>query len=179
MSESGGDLASLRAEVDRLRTLVEAQQATLDGLARRLGVTIATEAGDSEDDQLWRRLGLTEGERRIVTILFADVSGFTALGERLDPEEVQLVMRDTMGGLARCVQAEAGHVEKFIGDAVCAIFGAPMAHEDEPERAVRTALAMHATVADLARRRPDLPALAVHIGLNTGIVVAGTVGDGS
>ena len=91
-----------------------------------------------------------EGERRTVTVLFADVSGFTALSETLDPEAMQLVMRDTMSLLAECVLAEGGTLEKFIGDALCAIFGAPVAHLDEPERAARAALAMHAALADRA-----------------------------
>jgi class 3 adenylate cyclase len=155
-------LLALEARVERLTSLVESL------LAERPG-----------EDEPWRRLGLTEGERRIVTVLFADVSGFTALSEQLDPEAFQLVMRDTMALLASCVTAEGGTVEKFIGDALCALFGAPVAHPDEPERAARAALAMHRALAERAAARPDLPALQVHVGINTGPVIAGAVGDGS
>lgn len=158
----GERVAALEARVQRLASLVESL------LAERPG-----------GEEPWRRLGLTEGERRIVTVLFADVSGFTALSEQLDPEAFQLVMRDTMSLLASCVTAEGGTVEKFIGDALCALFGAPVAHPDEPERAARAALAMHRALAERAAARPDLPALQVHAGINTGPVIAGAVGDGS
>jgi class 3 adenylate cyclase len=120
-----------------------------------------------------------DGERRLVTVLFADVTGATELADRLDVEDFQLVMRDTMAALAACVRAEGGHVEKFIGDALCAVFGAPVAHEDEPERAIRAARAMHDELARLAEQRPELPPLTVHIGINTGLVISGGVGDGT
>ncbi|MGH9246692.1 MAG: adenylate/guanylate cyclase domain-containing protein, partial [Acidimicrobiales bacterium] len=186
------ELEALRQEVARLQAIVEAQQALLDSIADHLGMTnvrrpgsdrglsdARSDEGAAVDDDLWRRLGLAEGERRMVTVLFADVSGYTELAERLDPEETQLVMRDTMAALAGCVQRHDGYLEKFIGDALCAIFGAPLAHEDEPKRAARAALEMHRMLAERAARRPDLPGLTVHIGINTGIVIAGTVGDGS
>ena len=83
---------------------------------------------------MWARLGLTEGERRRVTVLFADVSGFTAMSEKLDPEEANTIMKETMAELTAIIRKHDGYVEKFIGDAICAIFGAPISHEDEPER---------------------------------------------
>jgi class 3 adenylate cyclase len=122
---------------------------------------------------------LVEGERRNVTVLFADVSGFTALSERLDPEEFQLVMKDTMSAIATVITRYDGYIEKFIGDAVCAIFGAPVAHDDEPQRAARSALEINRVLRERAAARPDLPLLGVHAGINTGVVIAGTVGDGS
>ncbi len=128
---------------------------------------------------LWQRLGLVEGERRNVTVLFTDVSGFTALSERLDPEEFQLVMKDTMSAIAGVITRHDGYIEKFIGDAVCAIFGAPIAHDDEPQRAARSALEINKVLAERATARPDLPVLGMHAGINTGVVIAGTVGDGS
>jgi class 3 adenylate cyclase len=167
-SELATRLGALESKLDHLTTLVESLVSTHDSPAT------------ADDEQaLWRRLGLTEGERRIVTVLFADVSGFTELSEQLDPEAFQLVMRDTMGVMAACVAEEGGTLEKFIGDALCALFGAPVAHVDEPERAARAALTMHAALAERAKLRPDLPALEVHVGINTGPVIAGTVGDGS
>lgn len=169
----GDRLDGLEAKLDRLVELVE-------------GLRSSTAAGGADPgsplgggDEVWQRLGLTEGERRIVTVLFADVSGFTALSEQLDPEAFQLVMRDTMTLLADCVTEEGGTLEKFIGDALCALFGAPVAHPDEPERAARAALAMHEALARRAKDRPDLPELEVHVGINTGPVIAGAVGDGS
>src|ERR671933_86234 len=81
-------------------------------------------------------------ERRLVTVLFADIVGFTALAEPLDPEELQELMSDIFQSLVREAERYEGTVEKFIGDAIFVIFGAPVAHEDDPERALRTALAM-------------------------------------
>lgn len=116
-------------------------------------------------------------ERRRVTVLFADLVGFSGLAEHLDPEELRSVMSDTFAELRSEVEGRDGVVEKFIGDAVVAIFGAPRAHEDDPERAVETALRMHEIV---ARRSEGAPApLQLRVGVNSGLVVAGTVGDGS
>jgi class 3 adenylate cyclase/tetratricopeptide (TPR) repeat protein len=173
----GGDLGALHAKLDRLTAQVEELTEAVRGLQGAPPQPLASSA--SPDDDVWRRLGLTEGERRTVTVVFADVTGFTALSETLDPEAMQLVMRDTMSLLAECVQAEGGTVEKFIGDALCAIFGAPVAHVDEPERAARACLAMHTRLAERTADRPDLPPLTVHVGINTGPVIAGAVGDGT
>ena len=83
-----------------------------------------------------------EADRRQVTVLFADLSGFTALAERLDPEEVRAFQNALFETLAQAIARYDGFVEKFVGDAVMAVFGAPVAHEDDPERALDTALDM-------------------------------------
>ena len=80
-------------------------------------------------------------ERKVVTVLFADLVGFTARAERLDPEEVRAVLQPYHARLRSVLEHHGGTVEKFIGDAVMALFGAPLAHEDDPERALRAALA--------------------------------------
>jgi len=77
-----------------------------------------------------------------VTILFADLPGFTALAERLDPEDVRAFQNALFETLAQAIARYDGFVEKFVGDAVLAVFGAPVAHEDDPERALDTALDM-------------------------------------
>src|SRR5579871_4095649 len=84
--------------------------------------------------------GATREERRIVTVLFADMAGFTARAERLDPEDVRAILSKYYARLRTEIEGFGGTVEKFIGDAVVAIFGAPVAHGDDPERAVRAAL---------------------------------------
>ncbi|HET7875098.1 MAG TPA: adenylate/guanylate cyclase domain-containing protein [Methylomirabilota bacterium] len=119
-----------------------------------------------------------EADRRIVTVLFADLSGFTALAERLDPEDVRAFQTDLFQEMAAAIQQYDGFVEKFVGDAVMAIFGAPVAHEDDPERALRAALAMQERMAGLnGRWQARLgKALALHVGVNTGPVVAGSIG---
>ena len=96
-----------------------------------------------------------EADRRTVTVLFADLSGFTALAERLDPEDVRAFQSDLFQEMAAAIMQSEGFVQKFVGDAVMAIFGAPVAHEDDPERALRAALAMQERMAGLNGRWQD------------------------
>src|SRR5262245_748824 len=123
---------------------------------------------------------IAEAERRPVTVLFADVVGFTSLAERLDPEELRSLMMGCFQALAEEIRHYDGFIEKFIGDAILAVFGAPVAHEDDPDRAVRAALGMEARLQQLRTDMKDVAvgALAMRIGINTGLVVAGTVGEG-
>ena len=100
-------------------------------------------------------------ERKIVTVLFADLVGFTALAESLDPEDVEAILRPYHERLRTELEQRGGTVEKFVGDAVMAVFGAPVAHEDDPERAVRAALAIRDSIVDDAE-------LEVRIAVNTG-----------
>jgi len=119
-----------------------------------------------------------EADRRQVTILFADLSGFTALSERLDPEEVRTFQNALFEMLARTIARFDGFVEKFVGDAVLAVFGAPVAHEDDPARACHAALSMLAAGATLSQQwagRLGRP-VTLHVGIHTGPVVAGTLG---
>src|SRR6266545_6331192 len=81
-------------------------------------------------------------ERKVVTVLFADLVGFTSRAEQMDPEDVRAVLEPYHAHLRSELERYGGTVEKFIGDAVMALFGAPVAHEDDPERAVRAALAI-------------------------------------
>src|SRR4051812_15603824 len=117
-------------------------------------------------------------ERRIVSVLFADLAGSTALGERLDPEDV----RELQGELFELVNTEVerfgGVTEKFVGDAVLAVFGIPRTHEDDPERAVRAALATQAAFGDFATTIADRHGVHVslRVGINTGEGVAGREG---
>jgi len=120
-----------------------------------------------------------EGDRRLVTVLFADLAGFTALSEALDPEDVRALQSDLFRELSGTIERYDGFVEKFVGDAVMAVFGAPHAHEDDPERALHAALLMHERIAVLSEGwapRIGRP-LALHVGVNTGPVVAGTIGS--
>ncbi len=117
------------------------------------------------------------GDRREVVVLFADLSGFTALSERLDAEEVSLVMHGLLGELADVVYRYEGYVDKYIGDAIMALFGAPIAHENDAERAVLAALDMLEVT---ARRSDDSDhLLSIRVGLNQGEVVAAHVGSES
>src|SRR5437868_14661334 len=100
-------------------------------------------------------------ERKVVTVLFADLVGFTSRAERLDPEDVRRLLAPYWARLRGELERHGGTVEKFIGDAVMAVFGAPRAHEDDAERAVRAALAIR----DWAVEQDELQ---VRIAVNTG-----------
>jgi class 3 adenylate cyclase/tetratricopeptide (TPR) repeat protein len=113
-------------------------------------------------------------ERRVVTVLFADLAGSTALGEQLDPEDVRDLQGELFDVLHTEVERYGGTTEKFVGDAILAVFGIPQIHEDDPERAVRAALAAHDEFTAFADRvRAEYRAeVGLRIGVNTGEVVA-------
>jgi predicted ATPase/class 3 adenylate cyclase len=116
-----------------------------------------------------------------VSVLFADLSGFTALSERLDPEDVRAFQNALFETLSRAIARYDGFVEKFVGDAVLAVFGAPVAHEDDPARACAAALDMLDRGAALSREwagRLGQP-VTLHVGIHTGPVVAGSLGGDS
>lgn len=121
------------------------------------------------------QLGGTEGaERRVVTVLFGDLSDFTAWAEDLDPERVGQVIDRVLAALAEVVGAMGGHVDKLTGDGIMAVFGAPTAHEDDAARAVRAAAGMQDVVRRLvADESGGGRRLALRVGLNTGEVLAG------
>ncbi|HET8930566.1 MAG TPA: adenylate/guanylate cyclase domain-containing protein, partial [Acidimicrobiales bacterium] len=105
-------------------------------------------------------------ERRVVTVLFADVVGFTTLSENRDPEQVKHLVDRCFQWLVADIVSFGGQVDKIIGDAVLALFGAPTAHEDDAERAVRAALRMQHTVTQRAAELDG--AVRLRIGVNTG-----------
>jgi class 3 adenylate cyclase len=109
-------------------------------------------------------------ERKIVTVLFCDLVGFTAASEAADPEDVRARIRPYHARLRQEIERYGGTVEKFIGDAVMVVFGAPTAHEDDAERAVRASLRILEAIAELNEAEPAL-SLQVRIGINTGEAV--------
>ena len=116
-------------------------------------------------------------ERRQVTVVFADLSGYTAVAERMDPEAVKALVNGALMRLGREVERHGGTVDKYIGDNVMAIFGAPVAHEDDAERAVRAGLAMQEAMDDVNEELPDGVHFNLRVGVNTGEVLAGAVGE--
>src|SRR6266487_2671444 len=108
-------------------------------------------------------------ERRLVTILFADVVGSTTLGDSLDPEDLRALLARYYGLARDVIGARGGTVEKFIGDAVMAVFGLPAAHDDDPSRALDAAIALRDTIKADAALGDRMP---IRIGVNTGEVVA-------
>ena len=117
---------------------------------------------------------LPAAERRVVTVLFGDLSDFTSWSEDLDPERVGAVTDRVLAALAGAVKTFGGHVDKLTGDGIMAVFGAPVAHEDDAERAVRAALSMQRAVRRVLDDEQGGGApLGLRVGLNTGQVVAG------
>ena len=135
------------------------------------GEALDTDAAPSRQDVP----GVGE-ERRWATIVFADLSGFTALSEHTDPEDLRSMVDRCMGEMAEIVERFGGSVDKVIGDALMAVFGAPVAHEDDPERAVRAALEIQRRASE---RADDFGGLRVRVGVNTGDVIFAPVGPES
>jgi class 3 adenylate cyclase/tetratricopeptide (TPR) repeat protein len=119
-------------------------------------------------------------ERRKATVLFADLSGYTAASERVDPERMKSLIDRALRRLGAEVERYGGTIDKFIGDNVMGVFGAPVAHEDDPERAVRAGLAMQAAMDEInGEIAGDLPVdFSLRVGINSGEVLAGRVGEG-
>ncbi len=121
----------------------------------------------------------TAGERKLVTVLFSDLVGSTAIAERLDPEEYRDLLEQYMALAFREIYKVEGIVTQLAGDGLMALFGAPIAHEDAPHRAVKAALAIRDALAVFNRelRAQSAPELEIRIGIHTGPVVVGTVGN--
>jgi class 3 adenylate cyclase/tetratricopeptide (TPR) repeat protein len=123
-----------------------------------------------------QRLVAAADERRLVTVLMADLVGFTAFSAASDPEHVKRLVDSCFDALVVDILDFGGHLDKIVGDEIVALFGAPIAHEDDAERAVRAALRMHATLAALA---PDLGiSVQMRVGVNTGEVLVGAMRAG-
>ncbi|HEY7281979.1 MAG TPA: adenylate/guanylate cyclase domain-containing protein [Actinomycetota bacterium] len=121
-------------------------------------------------------------ERKVVTALFADIVGSTALGERFDPEDVVEIVGRAVSRMVEVVEEFGGTVKDLAGDGLLALFGAPRAHEDDPERAVRAGMRIVETIrahAAEVRREWDVREFGVRVGIETGLVVLGAVGGGS
>ncbi len=138
---------------------------------------VKTEKTPNSSDLDGSKIRLTAPEeRRVVTIMFADITGSTPLADKLDPEDMRAILAGYFNLMTEQIRRHGGTLEKYIGDAVMAVFGAPIAHEDDPDRAVRAALDMQAALARFNQRRqaqdPDATRLQMRIGINTGEVAA-------
>jgi class 3 adenylate cyclase len=168
-------MADLETQIQKLSAAI----AGLESQRKSLGDAVVDPAIAALREQLTHLEG-TRGdraetdERKLVTIVFADVSGFTALSERLDPEKVREVINGCFDWVVPVVQKYDGTIDKFIGDEIMAVFGAPVAHEDDAERALRAALDMMDAI--VAFNNANGTELGLHIGINTGLVVAGEIG---
>ena len=137
----------------------------------------AMQHGDKERTQPLPELpAIPREERRVVTIMFADITGSTPLADHLDPEDMRAILTGYFNLMTEQIRKHDGTVEKYIGDAVMAVFGAPFAHEDDPDRAIRAALDMQAALTQFNEQRqaqdPEATRLQMRIGINTGEVAA-------
>ena len=119
------------------------------------------------------------GKRTELTVLFSDIRGFTTLSERLTPEQIVGLLNEYLSVMTQVIFNHGGTVDKFEGDAILAFYGAPQAHEDDPERAIRTALDMRAKLSELDKQWLELTKtpLKIGIGINTGHAVVGNIGS--
>jgi adenylate cyclase len=166
---------------DEIGTLATAFNSMADGLQlkeRYRGVLDKVVSPEVAEELLKGEIRLG-GETREVTTLFADLRGFTARTEGMEPQDVVHLLNEFLGRATAAVESEGGVVDKYVGDEVIALFGAPVARPDEPVRAVRAALAIREAVDELNRERASRgePALEVGIGINTGTAVAGNMGS--
>src|SRR5207244_9200461 len=130
-------------------------------------------------DKILKSRSALEGERRQVTVLFGDIAGFTTLAEKLDPEEVHRIINRCFELITAEVHRFEGTINQYTGDGVIALFGAPIAHEDSPRRAVHAALGIQRAIRDVAQALQAERGLSLQmrIGVNTVLVVVGTIGD--
>jgi class 3 adenylate cyclase/tetratricopeptide (TPR) repeat protein len=138
------------------------------------------ECGQKLDEAEEKEVPEAEGERKYVTVLFSDLSGYTAMSEKLDPEELKEITTGIFSQISKVIDKYEGFVEKFVGDAVMALFGVPKAHEDDPIRAIRAAREIHELVDSIS---PEVEKtfgqpISMHTGINTGLVVTGEVDMG-
>ena len=133
-------------EIEQLQKAI----AALDSQRTTLGDAVVEAALAPMREKLAALQAQTAAEqRKLVTVLFADLAGFTAMSEQMDPEDVREVVNAYFKCWTTSIDEYGGQLEKFIGDAVMAVFGLSTAHEDDPERAVRAALAMRQLLATL------------------------------
>ncbi|MGH9275855.1 MAG: adenylate/guanylate cyclase domain-containing protein [Acidimicrobiales bacterium] len=186
--ERSGTDAAPAAGTDRVAETISAAQdvvAELGDAIRRIVPKPLAELGDAArrfiPKQLAERLddgGSIDQETRLVTALFADVSGFTALSTRVDAETLAAIIDPVIARMSAIVGKYEGYINAFAGDAVLALFGAPVAHEDDADRALMTAIEMHEAIAVAVSQLHEEGAdLMLHIGVNTGHVVARLIGD--
>src|SRR6266545_8341029 len=156
-----------REDIEQTIAAIEARRAALgDALT------------DAAIAPLQRHLAALDEGRKQVTVLFADMAGFTATAETMDPEDVRDIIQAYFGRVSAAITGQGGWIEKFIGDAVMAIFGIPAAQESDPENAVRAALDMQAALAELNEQlqRERGIRLSMRVGVNTGVVVVSHLG---
>jgi adenylate cyclase len=166
--------AAVAIERARLNDKVVAEEKKRERLGRFLSPQVTNRILNTAESQ-WAALGAPE--IREVTVLFADIVGFTSMAEKMSPAAVSLLLSDYLSRMTDVVFKYEGTVDKYIGDAIMAIFGAPLDMPDHAARAIRAALEMRERLEEFNAERREGPVLRFRVGINSGKAVAGEIGS--
>jgi adenylate cyclase len=166
--------AAVAIERARLNKKIVAEEKKRERLGRFLSPQVTSRILAASDTQ-GAELGAPEV--REVSVLFADISGFTSMSEKMSPSSVALLLNDYLSRMTDVIFKYEGTLDKFIGDAIMAVFGAPLDMPDHAERAIRAALEMQERLAEWNAERKEGPAFRVRIGINSGKALAGEIGS--
>jgi adenylate cyclase len=169
-----GNYAAVAIERARLNEHLEHERELKSRLQRYHSPQVAERIMAARDDTGGFMMQAAE---KNVTVLFADLVGFTPLSARLSPTEIALMLNEVFAHFTDAIFRHQGTLDKYLGDAVMAVFGAPMDQEDHALQAAKTAFDMLDAIRELNEKRPEDAQLAFHIGLNSGPVVAGDIGS--
>ena len=166
-------LAALGIKNSRFAEQIRREALVRSNFERYFAPNVAADIARQDGDI---RLG---GERRPITVLFSDIRGFTAIAESMGPDAVAQLLSEYFSEMVEVIFEHGGTLDKFIGDAVMALWGAPIAHSDDPDRALEAAVAMQRTIEELNRRwvASGRPEIGVGIGISHGDVFAGNIGS--
>lgn len=168
------NFAAVAIERSRLNEKIALEEKKRERLGRFLSPQVASRIIATSDSQGFE---LGEPEVRDVSVLFADIVGFTSLSEKLTPSAIALILNDYLSRMTDAIFMFEGTLDKYIGDAIMAVFGAPLDMPDHAARAVRTAIEMRDRLAEFNAERKTGPLLQIRIGINSGKAVAGEIGS--
>jgi adenylate cyclase len=168
-----GGLAAMGIRNSRYAQRLEREAIVRSNFERYFAPNVAAEIAQTEAAV---RLG---GDKRPMTILFSDIRGFTSMSETMNPDAIAGLLSDYFTEMVDVIFQHTGTLDKFIGDAIMALWGAPIAHEDDPDRAVRAAIGMQRALAGLNQKweSEGRPTIGVGIGINYGESFAGNIGS--
>jgi adenylate cyclase len=167
--------AAVAIERARLNQKIIAEERKRERLGRFLSPQVTNRILAAADTHGGGELGAPEV--REVTVLFADIVGFTTMSEKMSPSAVSLLLNDYLSRMTEVIFRHEGMLDKYIGDAIMAVFGAPLDMPDHAQRAIRTALEMQERLAEWNAERHEGPELRIRIGINSGNAVAGEIGS--
>jgi adenylate cyclase len=167
--------AAVAVERARLNQKIIAEEKKRERLGRFLSPQVTNRILAASDTHTGAELGAPEV--REVTVLFADIVGFTSMSETMSPSAISLLLNDYLSRMTEVIFRHEGTLDKYIGDAIMAVFGAPLDMPDHAQRAIRTALEMQERLAEWNAERREGPELRIRIGINSGKAVAGEIGS--